>query len=127
MKTKEELNALKNEAEALNIKLAELTEEELKQVVGGMPCEYVPYTYATPESVIFKFNINDHVELITFEGMFHQYTSGGTVIARKVMPYGDKFMAYYQIYNSDSDYNGKWYGENCFQHGYSELIVHIPL
>ena len=35
MKTKEELNALKEEVEALNKKLAELTEEELVQVIGG--------------------------------------------------------------------------------------------
>ena len=35
MKTKEELNALKIEVEALNKKLAELTEDELKQVSGG--------------------------------------------------------------------------------------------
>ena len=35
MKTKEELNALKEEIEMLNKKLAELTEEELKTVTGG--------------------------------------------------------------------------------------------
>ena len=35
MKTKEELNALKEEVETLNKKLAELTEEELEQVSGG--------------------------------------------------------------------------------------------
>ena len=35
MKTKEELNVLKEEVEALNKKLAELTEEELAQVSGG--------------------------------------------------------------------------------------------
>ena len=35
MKTAEELNALKNEVEALNKKLAELTDEELAQVAGG--------------------------------------------------------------------------------------------
>ncbi len=35
MKTKEELNALKEEVEALNKKLAKLTEEELAQVTGG--------------------------------------------------------------------------------------------
>ena len=35
MKTKEELNALKKEAEALNKKLHELTDEELEQVSGG--------------------------------------------------------------------------------------------
>ena len=36
MKSKEELNALKEEVEALNTKLAVLTEEELTQVTGGM-------------------------------------------------------------------------------------------
>ena len=36
MKTKEELNALKEEVEALNKKLCELTEEELEQVTGGL-------------------------------------------------------------------------------------------
>ena len=35
MKTKEELNELKEEVEAVNKKLAELTEEELKSVSGG--------------------------------------------------------------------------------------------
>ena len=35
MKTSEELNVLKEEVEALNRKLAELTEEELKQICGG--------------------------------------------------------------------------------------------
>ena len=35
MKTKEELNALKEEVEAQNKKLHELTDEELAQVSGG--------------------------------------------------------------------------------------------
>ena len=35
MKSKEELNALKEEVETLNKKLAELTEEELAQIIGG--------------------------------------------------------------------------------------------
>ena len=35
MKTQEELNALKEEVAVLNAKLAELTEDELAQVVGG--------------------------------------------------------------------------------------------
>ena len=36
MKTKEELNALKEEVEAVNEKLAELTPEEIAQVSGGV-------------------------------------------------------------------------------------------
>ena len=35
MKTKEELNTLKEEVEAVNEKLAELTPEEIAQVSGG--------------------------------------------------------------------------------------------
>ena len=35
MKTKEELNALKEEFEALNAKLAELSNDELAQITGG--------------------------------------------------------------------------------------------
>ena len=35
MKTKEELNALKEEEETVNRKLHELTDEELAQVTGG--------------------------------------------------------------------------------------------
>ena len=35
MKTKEELNALKEEVETQNKKLHELTDEELEQVTGG--------------------------------------------------------------------------------------------
>ena len=44
MKTKEELAAIKEEVEALNKKLAELTDDELAQVVGGTirPCNIVP-------------------------------------------------------------------------------------
>ena len=43
MKTPEELNALKEEVEALNKKLAELSEEELNQVAGGVvPFDVIP-------------------------------------------------------------------------------------
>ena len=48
MKTKEQLNALKEEVEAVNKKLAELNEDELTQITGGVtfegmhPCEGIP-------------------------------------------------------------------------------------
>ena len=35
-KTKEELNAIKEELETVNSKLQELTEDELKQITGGI-------------------------------------------------------------------------------------------
>ena len=47
MKTKEELKVLKTELESLNKKLAELTDDELKQVTGGfippIPCANNPF------------------------------------------------------------------------------------
>ena len=48
MKTKEELKALKEEVEVLNKKLAELTEEELAEVAGGLAPgrKYWPYSPA---------------------------------------------------------------------------------
>ena len=49
MKTKEELNALKEEVETLNKKLAELTEEELAQVSGGIYPTWIPVDESCPE------------------------------------------------------------------------------
>ena len=58
MKTKEELNTLKEEVETLNKKLAELDEDELKLVVGGSsipgleaigPCIYLGRENSNPE------------------------------------------------------------------------------
>ena len=44
MKTKEELNAIKEEVETLNKKLAELTEDELAQVTGGATGGLKPFS-----------------------------------------------------------------------------------
>ena len=46
MKTKEELNALKEEVETLNEKLHELTDEELAQVSGGVDRKNVSIAFA---------------------------------------------------------------------------------
>ena len=42
MKSKEELNALKEEVEILNKKLHELTDEEMEQIVGGGQNYWLP-------------------------------------------------------------------------------------
>ena len=49
MKTKEELNALKEEVETLNKKLHELTEEELEQVSGGSTSGIAKISNASPK------------------------------------------------------------------------------
>ena len=46
MKSKEELNALKEEVETLNKKLAELSEDELSEVTGGVTYTENSYGYA---------------------------------------------------------------------------------
>ena len=49
-KTPEELNAIKEEVEALNKKLTELTNEELKQVSGGdIYPTWIPVDESCPE------------------------------------------------------------------------------
>ena len=61
MKTKEELNALKEEVETVSRKLHELTEEELAQVSGGGFLNYEYYTCVpgdTLQIVAAKFNTN---------------------------------------------------------------------
>lgn len=47
MKTAEELNALKEEVEALDKKLHELSEKALEQVSGGMKQKLIPDTLPT--------------------------------------------------------------------------------
>ena len=60
MKTKEELNALKEEVETLNKKLAELTEEELAQVSGGSSAED-PSGYQISERMRSKIRSTDGI------------------------------------------------------------------
>ena len=48
MKSKEELNALKEEVEAVNEKLAELTPEEIAQVTGGKSVYHDGAIYVIP-------------------------------------------------------------------------------
>ena len=53
MKTKEELNALKDEVETVSKKLHELTDEELAQVAGG---KYVTGNCGVVVNVLFHGN-----------------------------------------------------------------------
>ena len=48
MKTSEELFALKEEVEALNKKLAELSEDELQQVTGSI----IPFLVLSPDTAL---------------------------------------------------------------------------
>ena len=50
MKSKEELNIIKEEVETLNKKLQELTEEELEQVTGGVDFNITDWNNYTSQS-----------------------------------------------------------------------------
>ena len=54
MKTKEELNALKEEVEALNKKLHELSDEELTQVIGGCGAGIGDYDHGGVYDIVKK-------------------------------------------------------------------------
>ena len=60
MKTKEELNTIKEEVESLNEKLAELTDEELEQVTGGI--KKAAIALATGMIIEAKTGVDEFVE-----------------------------------------------------------------
>ena len=64
MKTKEELNALKEEVENVNRKLHELSEEELEQVNGGFEnlIKLISGLVATPIGVAITLHENPKSE-----------------------------------------------------------------
>ena len=62
MKTKEELNVLKKEYDELNRKLTELSEDELKDVFGGVELDIRKDLY---ENIILTVNPNEHNIMLT--------------------------------------------------------------
>ena len=58
MKSKEELNSIKQEVEKINQKLAELNEEELEQVVGGGPKIISPILWLLPDFIKRNDNVD---------------------------------------------------------------------
>ena len=98
MKTKEELNALKEEVETVNKKLAELTDEELEQVSGGQNDQIVcfggiSYFSHTVEKndtlprLAFRYNTNVQVlkDLNNINGDSNVLEQGRTILIPIVM------------------------------------------
>lgn len=72
MKNKEELNALKNEVKTLNAKLAELTEDELKEVTGGafpeipeMTGDYTPVWHSESTEIEGPTSVGEYNAVFT--------------------------------------------------------------
>ena len=76
MKTKEELNALKEEVETVNRKLHELTEEELAQVSGGKPPTSIPLIVSATAPVLIKL-YNQVNDMSTDDNYEHSPEAGG--------------------------------------------------
>ena len=77
MRTKEDLNALKEEVETLNNKLAQLSEEELEQVSGGQHQQEINALNALK-------NYNRHVNAVAKN--IEQNMTGQKIIHEKENP-----------------------------------------
>ena len=62
MKTKEELNAIKNEVETMSRKLAQLNEEELSQVSGGVSPDDIFKMESSPVELPVLHGQQNHIE-----------------------------------------------------------------
>lgn len=61
MKTKVELNAIKEEVEAVSKKLRELTEDELTQVTGGTDTYYFRIVKLDPDKLDLSIGVSKGV------------------------------------------------------------------
>ncbi len=75
MKTKEELNKIKEEIETLNRKLAELTEDEVKQIIGGSSIHGLetigPYPYFSSGNLMSEGNQKGSINEVIGEWDIH--------------------------------------------------------
>ena len=90
MKTKEELNALKNEFEALNEKLAELSEDELKQVYGGFAVKEGNYWLSMGDC----FMVTDM--LVIYEGLSTQCSGTDSIMFDVYLSVGAETYKFYK-------------------------------
>ena len=83
MKTKEDLNALKEEVETVSKKLHELTDEELEQVSGGRPPTSIPLIVTATAPVLLKLydqvngQVNDESIVDNYEHSLEAYGPAG--------------------------------------------------
>ena len=86
-KTKEELELLKKETDALMTKVKELSEDELKEISGGKYHETV--LFQNESDVNYIYNIGDYVQV--YSGWLF-----GTVLCRVV----DRHIVWYETHNT---------------------------
>ena len=106
---------------------SELSDEALEQVAGGSGWRTCYNMWLTPEEVMFKFQMNQHVEAITSVGPLteHVYTVGCTVIGREARldpSHPSCYIPYYLLRSDDPRFNGHLIPEHDIEGGYSLII-----
>ena len=104
MKTKEELNTLKNEVKDLNAKLAELSEDELKEVTGGVADERTAHVafcdaYHALIDVLSSFRGSDRIRGI-IEEMMYECMDAYTRPCKTVIETVNKLKELYEKYRN---------------------------
>lgn len=94
MKTKEELNALKNEVEAMSKKLAELSKEELESVTGGEDGNGFNWPIVDVGDRLFDCYGREHMCILhyTVEDRFGHYWTHITGVCSKCGAYNDYYI-----------------------------------
>lgn len=90
MKTKEELKALKEEVEIMNKKLAELNEDELKQISGGFAVKDGNYWLSQGDC----FMVTDM--LVVYEGFSTQCSATDSILFDIYLSVGDGAYKFYK-------------------------------
>lgn len=100
----------------------EIKDEELSKAAGGY-C-LVGDVYDKPEDVVYKFNIGNHVEIVTAY-IWRAFTRGCTIIDRKIdkSPAGKGYCAWYKVSCSSDSYNNQWFQESRFEGGFNYCLT----
>lgn len=105
----------------------ELSDEELEKIAGGITWHTLHETYYSADAVKFKFQVGQHVEVITSVGYLsgHVYTKGATVVDRMVQRDINRdfeaYIGYYLLSCPGSVFNGKYVAEYDIEGGYKGI------
>ena len=83
----------------------ELNEKELSKVNGGVSFDY-DCLYDNQQSIVYKKNRGDHVEVVTAYAFGHVFTQGCTVTGFNFVKENGKYVPAYIVSSDNPDYNG---------------------
>ena len=83
----------------------ELTDNELEKVNGGVSFDY-DCLYDNQQSIVYKRNRGDHVEVVRAYAFGHVFTQGCTVVGLNFVIENGKYIPAYIVSSSNPDYDG---------------------